>query len=126
MCRYIFCMNKGNHRWRFPKLRNVRVDLCNILLRDSLLPGLHQNRATIGRKRITIDRQDRRLLRESLKNRKKTSSELAAESSLEINRPVSARTTRRRLHTAGLKGYKARKKPWLSDTNKKNLGTSGP
>ena len=53
-----------------------------------------------------------------LKNRKKTSSELTAELPLEINGLVSARTTRRRLHAAGLKGFKDRKKPWFSDTNK--------
>ena len=41
--------------------------------------GSHQNRASTGRKRITADLQDGRLLSESLKNRKKTSSELAAE-----------------------------------------------
>ena len=53
------------------------------------------------------------------KQGKKTSSKLAAKLPLEINRPVSARTTQRRLEAAGLKGCKARKKPWFSDTNKK-------
>lgn len=81
--------------------------------------GSHRNRHRTGRKRITTDREDRRLLRESLKNRKKTSSDLAAELSMEIKRPISTRTTRRRLQEAGLKGCKARKKPWLSDNNKK-------
>ena len=33
--------------------------------------GSHQNRARTGHKRITTDRQDRRLLKESLKKRKK-------------------------------------------------------
>ena len=81
--------------------------------------GSDQNRARTWRKRITTDRQDCRQLRESLKNRKRNSSKLSAELSLEINRPVSARTIRRRLHAADLKGCKARKKPWLSDINKK-------
>uniref|UniRef100_A0A2A4K090 Transposase Tc1-like domain-containing protein n=1 Tax=Heliothis virescens TaxID=7102 RepID=A0A2A4K090_HELVI len=81
--------------------------------------GSHQNRPRTGRKRITTDRQDRQLLRESLRNRKKTSSELAAEFSEQMKKTISARTTRRRLQEAGLKGCKARKKPWLSDSNKK-------
>ena len=52
--------------------------------------GSHENRARTGRKRITTDRQDRQLLRESLKNRKKTFLELADELPLGINRLVSA------------------------------------
>lgn len=81
--------------------------------------GSHRNRPRTGRKRITTGRQDRQLMRESLKNRKKTSSELAAELSVEITKSISARTIRRRLQEAGLRGCKARKKPWLSDDNKK-------
>lgn len=81
--------------------------------------GSHSNRHRTGRKRITTDREDRKLMRESLKNRKKCSSDLAADFSFEINRPISARTTRRRLQEVGLKGCKARKKPWLSQNNKK-------
>lgn len=81
--------------------------------------GSHRNRQRTGRKRITTDREDRQLLRESLKNRRKTSLELAAELSAEIDKTISGRTARRRLQEAGLKGCKARKKPWLSDNNKK-------
>lgn len=81
--------------------------------------GSHQNKPRTGRKHITIGRQDRQLQRESLRNRKKTSSELAAEFSEQMKKTISARTTRRRLQEAGLKGCKARKKPWLSESNKK-------
>lgn len=80
--------------------------------------GSHSNRHRTGRKRITTDREDRNLVRESLKNRKKTSSDLSAEWSVEIKKTISSRTTRRRLQDAGLKGCKARKKPWLSENNK--------
>ena len=52
--------------------------------------GSHQNRPRTGRKRITIGRQDRQLLRESLRNRKKTSSELAAEFSEQMKKTISA------------------------------------
>lgn len=81
--------------------------------------GSHVDKKRTGRKRLTSKREDRNLIRESLKNRKKTSFELAAGLSDQIGRTISARTTRRRLGEAGLKGCKARKKPWLSEKNKK-------
>lgn len=61
-----------------------------------------------GRKSFTTDREDRNLIRGSLKNRRKTSSDLAAEVSVEIKRPICPRNTRRRLQEAGLKGCKAK------------------
>jgi len=75
--------------------------------------GLHLNKKRLGRKRLTTKREDRKLIRESLKNRKKTSSELAAAFAEETGRSISARTARRRHVEGGLKGCKARKKPWL-------------
>lgn len=80
----------------------------------------HNNKSKSGRKRLTSKREDRILIRESLKDRKKSSSALAAALSDEFSKPVSARTARRRLLEAGLKGCKARKKPWLSEKNRKN------
>lgn len=79
----------------------------------------HENLKRSGRKRITSAREDRQLVRTSLKNRKKTSFELTADLFGSTEKKVSARTVRRRLQNAGLKGCKARKKPWLSDKNKK-------
>jgi len=76
--------------------------------------GLHLNKKRLGRKRRTMKREDRKLICESLKNRKKTFSELAAAFAEETGRSISARTARRRLVEGGLKGCKARKKPWLS------------
>ncbi|CAH1984805.1 unnamed protein product [Acanthoscelides obtectus] len=81
--------------------------------------GSLNDRPRRGRKRIATDREDRVLTRESLKKRKKTSIVLAAELSAQTNRPISTRTTRRKLQEAGLNGRKAGKKPWLSDKNKK-------
>jgi len=79
----------------------------------------HENLKRSGRKRITSAREGRQLVRTSLKNRKKTSFELTADLFGSTEKKVSARTVRRRLQNAGLKGCKARKKPWLSDKNKK-------
>ena len=52
--------------------------------------------------------EDRKLIRESLKNRKEMSFELAVIMSHEIRRSLSARTVRRKLGEAGLKGCKVR------------------
>lgn len=80
--------------------------------------GTHANKPKSGRKRVTTSRLDRKLVRESLKDRKKTSSNLAGALSEETRTKISARTARRRLAEAGLRGCKARKKPWLSEGNK--------
>lgn len=91
-------------------------------LKRFAVTGSHENRPKSGRKKVTSLREDRDLIRSSLRNRKKTSSELAAAASEVTGRQISARTVRRRLLEAGLKGCKARKKPWLSKKNiKKRL-----
>ena len=72
-----------------------------------------------GRKKCTTSCEDRSLIRQSLRNRRKTSSELAAEFNEETDAKISARTVRRRLVDHGLRGCKARKKPFISETNKK-------
>lgn len=80
--------------------------------------GEHHNKPRSGRKRVTSYREDRKLIRESLRNRRKTSSVLSADLSEQTGRVISSRTVRRRLLNAGLRGCKARKKPWLSQKNK--------
>lgn len=72
-----------------------------------------------GRKKITGAREERFLVRTSLQNRKKTSKQLAEEMKTLCSVDISARTIRRRLGEKGLKGCKARKKPWLSEANRK-------
>ena len=57
--------------------------------------------------------------RASLTDWRKSSSELAAELREGANKNLSARTVRRRLLEVGLKGCKARKKPYLSQANMK-------
>lgn len=48
--------------------------------------GSHENRPKSGRKMVSSLREDRNLIRSSLRNRKKTSSELAAEVSEDTGR----------------------------------------
>ena len=75
------------------------------------------NRVGQGRKRCTTLREDRWMKNVSLRDRRKTSSEVAAELREVSNRQISNRTVR--LVEAGLKGCKVRKKPYLSEVNKK-------
>ena len=70
-----------------------------------------KNRKGQGRKKSTTTREDKSLKRPSLADRRKSSSELAAELRESANKQISARTVRRRLLEVGLKGCKARKKP---------------
>ena len=78
-----------------------------------------KNRKGQGRKKSTTAREDRSLKRAFLADRRKSFSELAAELREGANKNISARTVRRRLLEVGLKGCKARKKPYLSQANKK-------
>ena len=80
-----------------------------------------KNRKGQGRKKSTTAREDTSLKRASLADRRKSSSELAAELREGANKNISARTVRRRLLEVGLNGCKARKKPYLSQANKKKM-----
>ncbi|GJQ87917.1 hypothetical protein Trydic_g1181 [Trypoxylus dichotomus] len=66
----------------------------------------HVNSSKTGCKRITINRDDRKILRESLQNSGKISSEVAAELSKGINKTISVRTIRKWLQEAGVRGKK--------------------
>ena len=78
-----------------------------------------ENRKGQGRKKYKTTRQDRSLKRASLEDRRKSSSELAAELRVGANKNISARKVRRRLLEVGLKGCKGWKKPYLSQADKK-------
>ena len=78
-----------------------------------------KNRKGQGRKKSTTAREDRSLKRAFLADRRTSFSELAAELREGANKNISARTVRRRLLEVRLKGCKARKKPYLSQANKK-------
>lgn len=81
--------------------------------------GSYKNRPKNGRKRKTTARNDRLLQRMCLRNRKRTSEQLAGDLLEESNVTISARTIRRRLTEFGLKGCKPRHKPYLTQEHKK-------
>lgn len=81
--------------------------------------GLLTPKPRSGRKRKIGERETRLLKRNAIKNRRKTSKELAADLNLESGISVCPSTVRRHLVAAGIRGCKARKKPWLSQINQK-------
>lgn len=81
--------------------------------------GSVENRPIPGRPRKISVRSVRKLVRASLSNRKLSSLELAQGYNAEKKENISPSTVRRRLAEAGLRGCKARKKPYLSEKNRK-------
>eukprot|EP00795_Rhopilema_esculentum_P008069 gene8069-13984_t len=77
--------------------------------------GSVEDRKGRGRKRITTSREDRLIVKQSLKDRRKTSRILANELKDAHDIKVSSRTVRRRLVDSGLKYCRAKKKPLLSE-----------
>jgi len=72
-----------------------------------------------GRKRKSTKREDRTLVRISLANRRLASKELSRELNESTGAKLSAPTVRRRLLENGLRGCKARKKPLLTEKQRK-------
>ena len=73
-----------------------------------------------GRKRKSVTRSDKTLIRISLRNRKLTSKELSRELKESSGVELSAPTVRRRLLENGLRGCKPRKKPLLTEKQRKH------
>ena len=73
-----------------------------------------------GRKRKSVTRSDRTLIRISLRNRKLTSKELSRELKESSGVELSAPTVRRRLLENGFRECKARKKPLLTEKQRKH------
>ena len=81
--------------------------------------GSVEKKPRCGRPRKSTPRDDRHLKALSLANRFKTARQLRDEWSVDSAVDVSARTIRRRLLSAGLRGCVAVKKPFISARNKK-------
>lgn len=71
-----------------------------------------------GRQKLTDERAERTIVRDSLSNRRLTSPELCRIYNLGKGRTISSRTIRRILQKYGLRGCIAVKKPLLSKANK--------
>jgi transposase len=78
-----------------------------------------QNRHRSGRPRCTSRREDRKIVREVKKKRRKTANKIAVELKEELSVSVSAQTVRNRIHEHGFYGRVLRKKPFVSAKNKR-------
>ncbi|XP_067932984.1 uncharacterized protein [Watersipora subatra] len=81
--------------------------------------GTTDDRKGRGRKRKSSTRDDRSLVRLSLSDRKKTSTDLRREWKAYTGVEASSSSARRRLIENGLRRCKARRKPLLSEKQKK-------
>lgn len=81
--------------------------------------GCFKSKPRSGRKKATTAKQERILVRMSLRNRRLSSKELCSQLSEHHKVKISPRTVRRHLSDVGLKGCKARRKPYLTTTHKK-------
>lgn len=74
-----------------------------------------------GRKKVTLPRDDKSIIYQSIRSRRKTSLELCADFNEASTLRMSTRTVRWRLVKYSLKGCKARKKLWVSKANTKKM-----
>lgn len=81
--------------------------------------GCYKNKPRSGRKKVTTIREERILERMSLRNRRLSSKDLSSQLYQQYKVKISPRTMRRRLCDVGLKGCKARRKPYLTPAHKK-------
>ncbi|XP_042861277.1 uncharacterized protein LOC122246649 [Penaeus japonicus] len=87
--------------------------------------GTVKDREGRGRKKITTKREERVIIKEALRDRRKTSKSLANELRDNFNINVSDRTVRRRLLQSGLKYCRAKKKPLLTEYYKEEETAMG-
>ena len=81
--------------------------------------GSVTDRRITGRKRITTKREDRLITQISLADRTKTTPRIQASLGEHHGRALSVSTIQRRLREVGLKAYRARKKPRLTQQHRR-------
>lgn len=82
--------------------------------------GQYRDRRKTGRPRKTDERQDNVIKLLSMKDRKKTAEEISRELARHHGVQITTRTVRRRLNFFGLFGRVAKKKPYVSLTNRRH------
>ena len=110
---------KENRRDLLQKRLVHLVKECKGVLKRWIETGDAKCQPRSGRKRKSTKRSDRTLVRISLGNRRLNSKELARELKESSGFELSAPTVRRRLLENGLRGCKARKKPLLTEKQRK-------
>lgn len=79
----------------------------------------YKSKPRSGRKKITTVKQDRILQRMSLRNRRLSSKDLSSQLNEHYKLKISPSTVRQRLSDVGLRGCKARHKPYLTPAHQK-------
>src|SRR6185436_7383414 len=81
--------------------------------------GLTSTLPRSGRPKILSERDNRQLIKITKNNRNKTLKEITDDFNTITNKPVSSRTIQRTLHQQGYSGHAAKKKPFISEINRK-------
>ena len=102
-------------------LNGTGISLCGVqtTLQRYKETGSFEDRNRSGRPPKTTARDDRNLVMLSMRNRRATSRDLTAQWNRAISGVVDPSTVRRRLLKAGLRGCVAKKKPLVSEKNRK-------
>ena len=115
----IFLQNEGKSQRFIANKTGVSRKGVQEVLKRWMETGDSRCQPRSGRKRKSVTRCDRTLIRISLRNRKLTLKEFSRELKKNSGVELSAPTVRRRLLENGLRGCKARKKPLLTEKQKK-------
>lgn len=81
--------------------------------------GLTTTKPRSGRPKILSERDNRHLMKIAKENRSNTLEELTENFNTAMNISVSSRTIQRALHKEGFSGHAAKKKPLISEKNRK-------
>jgi len=81
--------------------------------------GLTSTLPRSGRPKILSERDNRQLIKITKNNRNKTLEEITEDFNITLDKPVSSRTVQRTLHQKGYSGCAAKKKPFVSEINRK-------
>ena len=101
--------------------KKVGVSQCCVgnVAKKLKVDALLTNAPSQGRKRLSIGREDRRLLQISKADRTKSSRQLSSEFTLSNGTQLSARTIRRRLLNDGYRSYSTKRKPIRNASQRK-------
>lgn len=113
-------LHKGGKTFRQIS-KELKISLCAIhnILKKKKETGVVDNKPRSGRPRKLTMRERRRVVKNALKNPKVSATMLAANIESVSGKVVTPQTVRNVLHDAGIKGRRPRKKPYISEVNRK-------
>lgn len=113
-------LRKGNRTLKqIAEILKISINAVHQALKHVTVTGTTTNKIRKTRKRKTSVQLDRIIHRISEANRHKTAVDIHKEIKDQLLTPISTRTIQRRLNEFGLMGRVARKKPLISEKNRK-------